>query len=201
MRRVVAAFAGIGIMVAAIVPSCGGRIFDGHFDDSGDYFGSDGGLIFGPGSSCEGYDAAGLANTLGQWEQGVAHTSISCDANSACVLELPKGLSQPFSGAAPGEYELEEISCHGTCSTVRLNPRPCPSPDETGNHFCRQFYQQFVAADGAAAQASCVKCTPDNVPGGRNGVCTNEFHLRTGLLPGRRLLRSAWDIVHLRIPV
>ena len=164
------------IVGAMVVQMCGGQITNGYFDSDGGFHAPDGAFLYGPGSSCKDYDAAGLIGS--HWGEGM-FTSIACDAGSVvggaaeCRAALPAGLSAPFPGiGVVGNYNLELIACEGSCAGSPENVYPCPSADETGNYVCRQFYQQFVAAPGAQARASCVPCTWQVV--GANGVCTGD---------------------------
>jgi len=170
----------LAVAGTTVVQMCGGKITNGYFDSDGGFHAPDGAFLYGPGSSCKDYDASGLVGTEKQWG-GPAFTSIPCDRDAGvvtgaayCAAALPVGLSAPFPGiGVVGDYKLDTTSCQGTCEAYPENVYPCPSADETGNFVCRQFFQQFVAASGAQARASCVPCTWQVV--GANGICTGDY--------------------------
>jgi len=162
-------------LTAALVAfeRCGGEISTGFFDQDGDFHANDGAVMFGPGTSCKGYDAAALTNTTSQWQAGIVTTSIACEADGGttsdayCAAALPAGLSTPANSpsiAVPnGVYDgpFYSITCaDGTCGATAGGGTnvACPNADDTGNFYCQQFYQQFVAAAGAQAHASCKPC-------------------------------------------
>ena len=173
MRRAVL-LVPIGVTVIAAA-QCGGKIDLGHFDQDGDFLAPDGALVFGPGSSCKDYDASALVGTDDGWQLGnlSVDTSIPCDADAAamdamagiaeCESKLPPGLFFPI--AVPGnvpqvnyDRTFFNTSCSGTCVVEQQDAPPCSGPNEQGDYYCRQFFQQFVAAPGAVARASCRAC-------------------------------------------
>ncbi len=171
------------------VGQCGGRIMDGYFDPDGNFHGSDGGVLFGPGSSCKDYDAAALATTLGQWQTGNINTSIACPVDAApldglafCRAALPPGLSFPITPKFWTEQaSLYAFACaDGKCGGQQWVNVPCPGTGSDGDKYCRAFYQQFVAAPGASAISSCRPCRdlipPNNnlIPCGGDYICAAD---------------------------
>jgi hypothetical protein len=183
--RVIAVSFAVVVVIAA--GHCGGLIMDGYFDPDGDFHASDGAVVFGPGSSCKDYDASALASTLGQWQVGNIHTSIACSADAApldgvafCQAALPAGLSFPIL-AIPANVPqpfYDTVCVDGKCSTTAFLNVPCPGTGNDGDHYCRQFFQQFVAAPGAIALASCKPCrevdTNESSPCGGEFVCSPD---------------------------
>jgi hypothetical protein len=170
----------------ATTERCGGQLADGHFDPDGDFHSSDGAVLFGPGTSCVGYDAAGLVGTAPEWQVGIVVTSIACDMDAGerdqpfCISALPAGLSMPASPASPdpnGYYNgpFYHIECEppGMCNANTGGTNvSCPGTGETGDFYCTEFYQQFVAAPGAQALASCQPCADLHTT---NDVCSGPY--------------------------
>ncbi len=169
-------------VAAGIAVTCGGQIFDGYFDPQGNYHDKDGAVVFGPGTSCEGYDASALASTAGQWEKGSVYPDLgACDADAYCKAALPAGLTFPTPFSATSTDKFYIVGCvpngfaadaGGICSAGADSPPACPGENEDGNHYCQTFYQQFVAAPGARALASCKRCR-DLQP--KRAVCAGDY--------------------------
>ena len=155
MIRRFAAAAIAGCTLAWLSLQCGGKLQYGYFDSDGGLHAPDGAFLWGPGSSCNGYDASALASTSGEWEKDIVGTSIPCDADAVCRSELPAGLSTPAGGTASEDFYRLNCSSSGTCLANSALNIACPSADDEGNAYCAAFYQQFVAAPGAHALAQC----------------------------------------------
>ena len=144
-------------LFAEVATTCGGKVVTGSFDVDGGFHALDGAFLFGPGSSCVDYDAAGI---VGEW-QGASETTISCTNDQACVGALPKGLS--FNQPPTGQFYYEGCQTDVCTATVGANVA-CNGTDDDSNRYCQTFYQQFVAAPGAIAQATCQPCQAVELP-------------------------------------
>lgn len=193
MRRVSLALIATAV-IGWIAIECGGKVSYGYTDDDGGFHAPDGAFLWGPGSSCKDYDASVLADTS-DWVHGAVFTSIACTTDQFCMTKgLPSGLATPVGGhAAPGSAFFRVKCGDGSCAAGVLLNVPCSGPDENGDQFCRSFYQQFIAAPGATAQASCKPCydvEPDDMQCAGDYVCGPDCCPRGGFCVERGSTKS-----------
>jgi hypothetical protein len=178
MRLVIAA--GVVLGLASIVAAaCGGRVRDknlpsGYLDDGGVFHLDDGGILFGPGSACVGFDAGPWAkiDPASNWEPQFEASSLPCNADSDCTFLLPLGWP----------YRRAVCNVEHHCDVAGLGPTPRCEPHDDGtlgsppDPYCSAFYQQFVVASGATALGRCVPCNfdPDQYKECGPGKCVTD---------------------------
>jgi hypothetical protein len=179
-RVLLSACTGLGVVTVLYASSCGGQIYGnplGFLDDAGTYHSPDGAVLFGPGSSCVGYDPAKFA----QLEPLPA-----CEGDDFCkswlAATVPPGY--PFGAPKCSKDSVQPTNdtpsvCGAywrvaSTSTYSLNPIYC-TPGPSGDAFCRAFLNQFVVGGGQAGALCVHQCNYlDPEPGTESPYCASD---------------------------
>lgn len=190
LTRVAIGFGVVTCVAVLVAAACGGRVRDpnvpvGYLDDAGVFHLADGGILFGPGTACVGFDAAVWAKIDPSLAWGPQFSNIVCDADSDCAFILPPGW--PYQSAVCLEVLPVGNSVRACAVGAGLRPviiRPaCQPGSEAEQHlpdpYCSAFYQQFVVDPGATAISRCIGCGQNSVglgycPPGQTGKCWTD---------------------------